>query len=621
MKLALIDTLAAFRWARDNGYDVIVTDNPMLARDPAAEGRVLDGDAAVSQDEANRFGRETIALAERIDEALRAGGVPAALGLPAEALRLAGASSRVISTIVYRGLVAARAVATHRPEAIGIGFTDQPMTGSDGIALSRLHVPAVSLSEEGFFGALPVTLQSFPEPGSRSEADVPQDILRRSMHLPLSFLLLEAAQRLKLTRGRRDIFVLSENEALREALPHLAFSGARLRRLGKPKLPPSIGLPPAELPIMVAKEISSSISGLGLFDMAQAEAMARILTLWCARAVARVAADWPHIRKQMAGMLAGQAQPIVLTNGLFGPRGTLTYAALKAAGATVVDFEHGVTTGLSAHSQAKINFSEAATSDVVLCASQTAAKAFAEARGAAATRIEPIGLADQTRRLFRPRLQRRLSRQALGLASQETVIFHVSTWIYQGNLRAGFGMPTERFVETLERRLVEDVYGTLPHKVVFKPYPTERLAHHPPLEARLKLATNVSLSPPEDLRYLRAAADVLVTGVPTSTLGWIVGADVPVVWLGSRQVLPLISPEQDEEVSRSFLTVDIDREDWPERLRELLARPLGEIREAWAAKRQHRDAFYRRAITGPEGSGGRRAAAIIRELMREKSTS
>jgi hypothetical protein len=339
---------------------------------------------------------------------------------------------------------------------------------------------------------------------------------------------------------------------------------------------------------------------------------------WLSSALARARADWPAVVQHVdAKIEPGQ---VVLTSGLFGPSGTMVYAALRRRGATVVDFEHGVTMGISAHSERKLDFTEAASCDVLLCCSEAAAQAFSSARNVPVRRVEAIGLADQTRCLFRPRIQRLLSRRRLGLTGSQTTVLHVSTWPHYGNMRPGFGTPTETVVADTERTLVEEVYPKIPHRVVYKPYPTQRFPHEPPLESRLRLAPNLAFCPPEDLRYLRAAADVIVTGTPTSTLGWVVGAGVPVVWLASRRVFPLRDAACEAAFSEAFLTVDMDAADWRERLVALLSRSLDELQRDWRAREGARRPLLERAVIGPPGETGRRGANIVLSLIDTGST-
>ncbi len=193
---------------------------------------------------------------------------------------------------------------------------------------------------------------------------------------------------------------------------------------------------------------------------------------------------------------------------------------------------------------------------------------------------------------------------------------HVSTLTYSGNLRAGLGVASESTIFDLDRTLIEDVYPALPHCVVFKQYPTQRFPHEPGYDHLFHLADNISIAKDEDFRYLRAAADVLVTLSPTSTLGWCVGTGAPIVWLASEQINPLAGDDLAAAFREAFLTVDIDRADWPDRLRDILSRSLADIGAQWRAGSEARARLYRDAITGPPGTTGRRAAREVLDMPR-----
>lgn len=619
MKLAFVDNLAAVKAAREQDFDRICTDNPYLACDPATGCPVVNTDATITQAEANAIGLAATTLATDIDRFIRADDLVRQLDLPAEHIRLAGSSSRLIASCVYRGLAASRALGISRPSLIGLGLIDQPLFGPDGLTMSRLHSPISSLAKAGFFGAIPLHEMPVSEDRHlRRDNDVPASHLRRVAHWPVALLAYELLSRFPFfgTFGRSNILVFGENESLREALPYLTARGYGMRRLGKLSVSPGAAGPIVALPDALVELIASRVACLGLFAAAEANAMVATVAGSIRRGLSELSAQWPRIRDQIAGAVPTE-RAIVASNGLFGPRGGLIYAALKARGAVVVDFEHGVTTGLSANANSKIDFSEAATCDLLLCCCEEARASFARIASRSPPRIEAIGLPDQTRKLLRPRLQRRLARRTLQLDFRETTIFHVSTWPPYGNLRPGLGAPTETMIEHSERRLVLESYNDIPHTVIYKRYATDRFAHQPPIERRVTLPDNVRICPPEDFRYLRAAADVIVTSSPTSTLGWAIGSGVPVVWLSSRMIFPLRDEQANLDAECAFLAVDIDRADWPTALRAIVDRPLEAIRRDWAERSGFRNEFLQRAINGPPGISGRRAAAIIDRLAKE----
>jgi hypothetical protein len=113
---------------------------------------------------------------------------------------------------------------------------------------------------------------------------------------------------------------------------------------------------------------------------------------------------------------------------------------------------------------------------------------------------------------------------------------------------------------------------------------------------------------------VRAAADIIVTNANQSTLGWCIGAGVPLVRLCSRFVQDLVNEEVNEAVAEAFFTIDMDSADWPHRLIDLLKRDMSDLRREWDAKKTAREHFLTDYICGPPGSAGRRAAKIVAAL-------
>ena len=631
MRLAFVDTPAAVLAARAAGDARLVTDNPMLAADPRCAD-VVNIERRVTQDLANRLGKSAIEMSETIDQMLRCTDAPAAIGIPAEHLQLSGTLCRLISTLLHRAAAFALDLRENAPDAIVLRVADSAAHLPQSPAvLPIFFCPHVALGPAGFFGSVPFSIAHMDgvqadNPGG----EFPDDAMRKLAHRPLAEIAHTTLTRLGITnavaRGP-TLLVGIMNEALRETLPWLACRGFRFKHVGKLNIKavasPRVQDDPALISAArqaVTTTFQEFRPQLQLFGIHELAALETVITNYVATALTALRAHKPELETRIATLASELAAPrIMMTNGLFGPVGAMYYGLLRRAGFTVIDFEHGFTTGLSLHSQQKIRFSEASTCDVHLVCADEAAKRFAEAAGPSKVRHEVIGLADQTRRLLRPRLQRRLARRSLGLHRSETAIMHVSTWTYMGNRRPGYGTQTETFVWQTDRRLIEEVYARVPHTVLFKEYPTQRLPFHPPYAELLSIPANMRILPREDFRFVRAAADVIVTAVPTSTLGWVMGAGVPVIWLDSREVNPLITEAWRDVFRASFLFIDIDSADWPDRLSETLSRPLSALRKDWAERYQARRSLLARAITGPPGTVGRRAARIVADEFRLRS--
>lgn len=627
MKLAFVDTPEAVVQAQVSGDDRIVTDNPLLAQHFQCS-MVVNIDAGADQTIVNHFGKLAIDLAQTIDDELRTTEAPHVIGINSSHLELSGTLCRYLASFFHRTIILALELRKTQPASLTFRVVASPIvTAQHPLLWPRFSCPHIALIPTEFFGSTKVGVQHVGyAPVTRTTGDVPRNI-RRFVHRTGSEIAYEVAIRSRLDRlipKRSTIAVTGRNEALGESLPWLALRGFKFRWID---FDDSAGISAAAdqaeaslqpLAVSVVKKaLSHYRQELSFFDDHEIEGIGIVIGQYIARALAVLVELRPRVESRIAQIAAEVGRPsVILTNGLFGPVGAIIYGLLRGHGFEVIGFEHGVTTGISAHSQAKINFSEVSTCDTLMVCAESAVKGFAEAKCSSRVRIEEIGLADQTRKLFRPRLQRFLARRSLGIASKTQTLMHVSAWPYVGNMRPGFGCPTDTWIYNTDKSLICEVYKRIPYQVLFKEYPTRRFAWQPNYREIFPPSSNVAIMPPEDFRYVRAAADILVTSTPTSTFGWLVGVGVPIVWLDSKMVYPLMTDEQREEFRASFLYLDLDQEEWRKELVALLSRPLDEIQADWEERYKERSKLYAKSITGQAGRCGQRAAEIIADIYR-----
>lgn len=616
--LGIVDSLGAWRALAREQPDVrIATDNPLLAFDPRVGNPLWNIDGLIVQAEAAQLGSLALELTDRIERSLAQPAVTAAFGLPAGPVGVTGVVSRLVASLVHRSAALARALQHARPGRAVLRLAEAPRwEPQQPFILPRFAHPAAVLAREGYFGEITVDLQfvSAALPAGVNETGI-RSWIRRLAMLPASQIAFEIADRLRLTRiGGPQVLVGPENEAIRESLLWLWLSGYRIER---GRIPPrnraqsavAVADEAAIHPLIARTldgELEAAFSASGFFTAPQAAALARVIQQHLTQGLSHLANHLPALREWAAR--AAESGRLYLTNGHNNPASAAVYRLLADHGADVVEFEHGVTAGISSLTDRKRARTGAPPVRCMLVCAAGAAQVFNDVIDCSAA---PIGLPDQVRRLYRPGLQRRLARRRLGVGLSDRVTMHVSTLPYMGNHRPGLAAPTETTIYELDRRLIEEVYPRLGHTVVFKQYPTQRFPHEPAYGELFKPSPAVRVLYGEDFRYIRAAADTIVTMTPTSTLGWCVGAGVPIVWLDSTVMNPLSNTSLRAAFRAAFLFVDLDKGDWAELLMRILARPLSELRTEWSARSGAREKLYRDHITGPAGSAGRSAARCV----------
>lgn len=624
--VVFVDSLAAVQDAAERLPEArIVTDNPLLAHNPAVRDQIADISATLEQAEATMLGQAAVDMLMALDDRLIETDAARRFGGAADRLNLTFVMRKLLATAMQRGVMIKRALDALGPGSLTLAVVDLPRwEPSEPWSFPYFACPHRALAAHGFFGEreVSVTPVAAALPRAVNDTAIPEIGLRAAL-VPWSQLAFEAMKRLGLSRlaWRRGFVVGKPCETLREALPWLAF---RMIRLTTFEAPPYAGPRAPDhgeawpidpwLADLARPGLLKGIAATACFATHEAHAIAALVLehlmaglsgLRNTRTRLDAALDAAIGRNRIAGLLTG---------GYYGPLGAELHAACSARGLPLIDFEHGATTGLALTSERRLRFSEATTCDALIASSPRAARSFAKAARDGRPRIHVAGLADQTRRVLRPRFQRRRARRRLGLARGEASILHVSTLIYGGSWRPGDDSPVESFVLDTDRTLLTEVYAGLGRTVLFKNYPARRYPSEAGYDALFALAPNLRLIEWADFRYVRAAADIIVTTANSSTIGWCAGAGAPLVHLGSRRAHALVDDELRDGFAAAFFTVDLDGPHWPVALRELLARPLPDLQAEWRRKAPARRTLLADAIFGPAGSVGRRAA---RKVMRD----
>jgi hypothetical protein len=626
--MILVDSLDAVSAAKAAGVvGRFSTDNPLLAEHLLLGEDAINLDAAIGRADEERIGRFAVDWANELDGVLDCAEIADAYGFTRGSIRFAASGTRLLTGQTYRAVALARTLSEFNPGQIRIFSLDrEPPDGIPPLVPERFQAPWPRLARFGFFA--PITADTthvdtrlphvVNDTGSRS-------IARRLAGLPLSAILGVLSTRpwfaAVLKRMGGPVVILeSDNEAIRETLGHLALRGVSVQAL-KPagQFAPDRRANAASRELLVGQMLSLPVADhltvLGEFTPQQVAALTRLIVWHYCGGIELAAQRISVLRQRFSATMREIDRPAaVIANAVVGIDGAHLYSLCRENRIPLIDFEHGVTTGLSRNSESKLGFSEASNCDEMMVCSRASQASF-ERAGAERTRISVIGLAEQVRRINRHPLQRWLSRRALGIGAVPPVIMHVCTTSLQGNLRGGPYAYTERAVPGLNRRLIQEVYGCLSGwRILFKDYPTQRFPYEPDCSTYAGCPAAVSYVGEEDFRYLRAAADVIVTMVPTSTLGWCVGADVPLVWLDGPAT-PLLHSAQTQAFRDAFLFIDMRDDDWPKQLADLLSIGLPRLREQWQAKASERKRCVEQYIAGPPELPGKVASTRILDRL------
>ena len=223
----------------------------------------------------------------------------------------------------------------------------------------------------------------------------------------------------------------------------------------------------------------------------------------------------------------------ILTTGLAQPIERLFFCYSLDKEWDIAAFEHGITTGLSDftiwHSK---NVSVGAGSIGVYhneISAQVCEKNI--------TKINQkqiiAHLSKVTREVLYKGFQKRLSRKWLGLSKSDHVVMYVAE-LEHNNFKYGPYAENDWQFLSKTKSIISYLAECYPNsKVVLKLYPTQRYRDCYDFKEFESLYDNI-LVIDYDFRFVRSAADLIFVSSSQSTLGWVMGAGVPYVYLQSK---------------------------------------------------------------------------------------
>lgn len=567
------DSLEALQAARRDGLPStarILSSSPALLK---AEAAAEDVDARPGRDVTERFIRAIGTFTETLYGLLQKEAIFSSAAI-------AGAYGGFIGHMpLHKALVI-------RPEDLSVPrLVLQPSTGDARIdrVVQSLWPDLLGLNPALQVVEIPV---SMPGHGT-SMGGVPPTLSWRLRNLRpdrLAYQALIALDRRFPARWRfkPDVLVLRDsNELVKDTALALAKHGHRLHRLKLPVDRPAAMTEEqrARLRILVADAFDRHYRPLFIPQLH--DLLIERLTTSAQR---HIESSW-GMQQLAAGRLAayraesGQAKAIILHGAPMTAGGAGLHAAARQLGIPMLGFQHGVRREIADWPLDANVINENNYCDAMLTFNGIAARVSMEGNAFAAGPARAIGM---------PSDYWRLPRQPAEAAAQP--ILFASTLLYRGIRQLSVTVMTDLERGEREIGVINDVLARLPHRVLYKPYPSFRYADQDPALTAALQAGNIDVFLQErDLRFMLRQHRVIVTGGATSTIGWCVLSGLPMVFIDHPLEQPL-KPGARRKFEEAFFLFDAAAPDFHQRLREFLSQPIEAIEAATRPKAAARQA-------------------------------
>jgi len=399
------------------------------------------------------------------------------------------------------------------------------------------------------------------------------------------------------------VLVLRENPLVREAAYFLALKGFSLRSLPAPELDKA----PANLPEQA--KVIARIEGLVcncVERLLANRSLSNALANFIVHRVAEAVREFVTSRKHWSQIFTGTTRlhsTVVLSNAPYRPSDVALFRVCRDLEIPFASFQHGVSKEIDTNHDSIDCLTEIASSDIFFSynpsRSETSEK-LPFATGYAVT----VGLPYEYWRSgrYRPR------------DVSAPPIYYVSTMLFAENVNIARHASDATLADT-EIYIIEKVLCHLPHRVCFKPYPEHRYLDPDPVLAAVRDYENIVVHTRGlDLAYLLPDPRVVVTARATSTLGWCLAANKPVVHINVPGQSSLREGAH-EAFAQALFLFDEDDPEFHTKLRHFLSQPIEQIELSWKKKEAARQKAFEQYIGAMGPGAGRRAATHLLDVL------
>jgi hypothetical protein len=406
---------------------------------------------------------------------------------------------------------------------------------------------------------------------------------------------------------RGTFFLLRENPLLRETALHLAYRAFSLKSLTPA---PAKEDELSKYWIAGLREHIQDPLNVFLSSRLPGPAVKRLSTMFMGQ-VESAASRYSAGERYWIGELDKRAKDnpkAILTNMLMTPETAALHQVCLDRDLPVIAFQHGVSREINRHNTYIQAYFEGNSADKFYTFNQSAADISDKCYFNKSENVA-VGF---------PTLYLRTGSYRKSAYARQPILY-ASTQLFNAalNMAAARGC-TDTEMAVSELRLVDEVLSQLPHEILYKPYPERRFLDPDPVLEKVDKVENISIyEKGDDLRYLMANSKVVVTSRASSTLGWCVASQKPLVFINYPRQLPLW-PKAKEALQKAIFVFDASEDDYLDKLNQFLSQPIADIEEQWSQKAAVRKNVVNE-LFGCDGWGaGQRAAADITRFIANK---
>ena len=304
---------------------------------------------------------------------------------------------------------------------------------------------------------------------------------------------------------------------------------------------------------------------------------------------------------------------IILTNSLNTFDSLIFSKQLQDNGFKIIECMHGM--GKSNMRKSDIVNYENCVVDMLFCFNKSELKLFKDYDSN--SKVFPISTVHQTKNIRVEKLQRFYVNKMLKIPNQTNVFYPSCIYPYNNHTMYGYRQ-TDKWNYNFEKKMIT-LLSKINKKAIYKTYPGRCYIDINPLIKYAEDLNNIKvISDRYDFRYVNTIGDIFILGHlgGASTMMWMIGLNRPIIYLHTNK-FRFLNLEAQKVFKKSFITLDIDKVDWENDLKNIINIPYKKLLEIWQAKQIYRDQYDEEWLLGKNLHAGKLGAKYINKFILE----
>ncbi len=301
---------------------------------------------------------------------------------------------------------------------------------------------------------------------------------------------------------------------------------------------------------------------------------------------------------------------VILTNTISGFDRHIFAKQLQQSNYKIINVMHGLSSSFSRKKDLEYNECEAP--DVTLCFNNSEKTIYEELVPNAL--LYPISVVQEAKKKRLGSLKRFYVNKMLKINDDINVFYPSNIYPYNNVSVYGFRQ-SDRLNYEFEKKMIT-LLSSLNKRAIYKNYPMKSYVDTNPHIEFAQSFNNIKVIDEKfDFRYVSSVGDIFILGSigSSSTITWMLGENKPIIFLYTNK-FRFINEEGKKILDKILIVVNIDEENWADKLTSILNKPYEELLEIWKDKQTYRDQFDEEWLMGMNLHSGRLAAKYIEDF-------